>query len=122
MTIDPKWRFIIGLIVTTAIGVSSGAVVLTNAIPADWIKPAVAWCGIIAFIGSAAQTTISGLGMSSQSRNAAAAQGNTVVVQTNSPEGAAGVANRLAAMPEVNKVVATQQLADAAPSPKVVSQ
>lgn len=97
MTIDPKWRFIIGLAVTFAIGVSSGAVGLTNAIPADWIKPAVAWCGIIAFLGSAAQTAISGLGMSNQSRIAAAA-----------------------AVPEVKSITTTQALADATPSDKVV--
>lgn len=121
LTIDPKWRFIIGLVVTTAIGVSSGALVLTNAIPADFIKPVTAWCGIIAFIGSAAQTTISAMGMSTQSRNASAVTPNTVVVQTNSAADAAGVANKIAAIPEVNKVVAPQNVADAA-GPKVVSQ
>jgi hypothetical protein len=121
-TIDPKWRFVIGLVVTTAIAISTGTLVLTNAIPAYWIKPFTAWCGIIAFVGSAAQTGISGLGMSTQSRNAAATTPNTVVVQANSAADAAGVANKLAAMPEVNKVVAEQKLADAAPSPKVVSQ
>ena len=63
MTIDPKWRFIIGLLVTLAIGVSQGAVQLAHAIPADWIPIAVAWAGIIAFTGSAAQTGISALGM-----------------------------------------------------------
>jgi hypothetical protein len=98
MSIDPKWRFAIGLFVTFAIGVSSGALVLTNAIPADWIKPVTAWCGIIAFIGSAAQTTISGLGMSSQSRIAAAAS-----------------------LPEVKAMVTTADVAQAAPSDKVVS-
>jgi hypothetical protein len=97
MTIDPKWRFIIGLAVTFAIGVSSGAVALTNAIPADWIKPAVAWCGIVGFLGSAAQTAISGLGMSSQSRLAAAAT-----------------------LPEVKRIVTTQDVADVTPSEKVV--
>lgn len=97
MTIDPKWRFIFGLVITFAIGVSSGAVVLTNAIPVDWIKPAIAWCGIIAFVGSAAQTTISGFGMTSQSRLAAAAT-----------------------LPEVKSIVTTQAVADATPSDKVV--
>src|SRR5580698_1503755 len=98
MSIDPKWRFAIGLMVTVAIGVSSGALVLTNAIPADWIKPVTAWCGIIAFVGSATQTTISGLGMTSQSRIAAAAS-----------------------LPEVKQIVATPETANAAPSDKVVS-
>jgi hypothetical protein len=73
MTIDPLWRFLIGLAVTTAIGISQGAVQLTHAIPGDWIPATEAWCGIIAFVGSAATTTISGLGMTSQSRIAAAA-------------------------------------------------
>ena len=72
-TIDPKWRFIIGLFVTTAIGISQGAVSLTNAIPDFAIKPVVAWCGLIAFVGSAATTAISGLGMTSSSRIAGAA-------------------------------------------------
>ena len=91
MNIDPKWRFAIGLMVTFAIGVSSGAVVLTNAIPGDWIKPATAWCGIIAFIGSAAQTTISGLGMTATSRVAAAAS-----------------------LPDVKQIVTTKEIAQAA--------
>ena len=73
MNIDPKWRFIIGLCVTFAIGVSQGTVSLTNAIPDFAIKPVVAWCGLIAFIGSAATTAISGLGMTSSSRIASAA-------------------------------------------------
>jgi hypothetical protein len=98
MTIDPKWRFIIGLVVTVAIGVSSGALVLTNAIPMDWIKPVTAWCGIIAFVGSATQTTISGLGMTNQSRIAGAA-----------------------AVSEVKAIVTTPDTAQAAPSDKVVS-
>jgi hypothetical protein len=98
MTIDPLWRFLIGLAVTTAIGISQGAVQLTHAIPGDWIPATEAWCGIIAFVGSAATTTISGLGMTSQSRIAAAAS-----------------------LPEVQKIVATPAAASAAPSEKVVS-
>jgi len=97
MTIDPKWRFIIGLLVTTAIGISTGAVTLTHAIPAVWIPAAVAWCGIIAFVGSAAQTTISGLGMGTQNRIAAAAS-----------------------LPDVKTIVTTPEVASAAPSDKVV--
>jgi hypothetical protein len=98
MSIDPKWRFILGLLITTAIGVSSGALVLTNAIPVEWIKPVTAWCGIIAFVGSAAQTTISGLGMGSQARIAAAAS-----------------------LPEVKQIIAAPETAKAAPSDKVTS-
>lgn len=99
MNIDPKWRFAIGLLVTFAIGVSQGTVVLTNAIPADWIKPVAAWCGILAFIGSAAQTTISGLGMSVSSRVAAAES-----------------------LTQVKQIVTTKEVADATTSDKVVSK
>lgn len=97
MNLDPKYRFAIGLIVTIAIGVSQGTVQLTNLIPADWIKPAVAWCALIAFIGSSVTTTISGFGMSSQNRIAAAAS-----------------------LPEVKAIVTTPEVAQAAPSNKVV--
>ena len=109
MNIDPKYRFLIGLAVTFAIGVSSGAVALTNAIPADWIKPAVAWCGIIAFIGSAAQTGISALGMTNQSRLAA---GQPVPIEQK--------IESFAHNPEVKQIVTTQTLADATTSEKVV--
>ena len=51
--IDPVVRFWIGAIVTAAIGVTQGTLVLTGAIPAEWIHPVTAWCGIIAFFGSA---------------------------------------------------------------------
>ena len=98
MNIDPKWRFIIGLCVTFAIGVSQGTVSLTNAIPGDFIKPVVAWCGILAFLGSAATTAISGIGMTSTSRIAAAAND-----------------------PNVQKIVTTPEIANATPSNKVVS-
>ena len=98
-TIDPWVRFMISIFVTLAIGVTQGAVSLTNAIPDIWIKPVVAWCGILAFIGSAANTAISGLGMSSQSRIAAAAS-----------------------LPEVKSIVTTPAVASAAPSDKVISK
>ncbi len=99
MTLDPKWRFAIALLVTAAIGVSQGTLVLTGAIPADWVKPVTAWCGIIAFIGSAVQTTLSGLGTTTQSRIAGAA-----------------------ALPEVKTIVTTEAVANATPSDKVVSK
>jgi hypothetical protein len=98
MSIDPKWRFAIGLMVTLAIGISQGAVQLTHAIPSDWIPIAVAWCGIIAFVGSAATTTISGLGMGTQSRIDAAAS-----------------------LPQVKAILTEPPVATAAPSDKVVS-
>ena len=97
--IDPKWRFVIGIIVTLAIGITQGTVSLTNAIPGEYIKPIVAWCGIIAFIGSFIQTSISAAGMTSSSRIAAAA-----------------------AVPEVQKIVTTEAIANAAPSEKVVAK
>ena len=97
-TIDPWLRFVISLCVTLAIGVTQGAVSLTNAIPDVWIKPTVAWCGILAFVGSAANTAISGLGMTSQSRISAAAS-----------------------LPEVSKIVASPEVAAVVPSTKVVA-
>ena len=72
LTLSPGARFCIGLGITLAIGISSGAVVLTNAIPADLIKPVTAWAGIIAFLGSAAQTGLQGLGMTTANKVAAA--------------------------------------------------
>jgi hypothetical protein len=95
--VDPTVRFWISVVVTLAIGVSSGTLVLTNAIPADYIKPVTAWCGIIAFIGSAVMSTLSGMGMTTQSRLASAA-----------------------ADPSVKAIVTSAPVADAAPSDKVV--
>jgi hypothetical protein len=97
MSIDPKWRFLISIIVTIAIGISQGTLVLTNAIPAAYIPIVAAWCGIIAFIGSAVNTTISGMGMSTQSRIDAAAS-----------------------LPEVKAIVTAPPVAAATPSEKVV--
>ncbi len=62
-------QFWTGIIITLAIGVSSGALVLTNAIPADWIKPVTAWCGIIAI-----QTGTIGLSSTVAGRLSGAAQ------------------------------------------------
>jgi len=72
LTLSPGARFLIGVIITTAIGISTGAVQLAHAIPAPWIPVAVAWCGVIAFVGSAAQTGLQGLGMSNANKVAAA--------------------------------------------------
>ena len=94
---DPATRFWIGIVVTVAIGVSSGTLVLTNAIPTNFIQPVTAWCGIIAFVGSAITTTFNGLGMTTQSRLASAAS-----------------------VPEVKSIVTTQAIAEIAPSEKVV--
>ena len=102
MTIDPKWRFIIGLCVTLAIGISQGAVQLAHAIPADAIPSVVAWSGIIAFVGSAATTTLSGLGMSNSNRIAAAAAVPEVkTIITTSPEQANAGGDKVITPPKV---------------------
>jgi hypothetical protein len=71
--IDPLIRFWIGITVTVAIGVTQGTLVLSGAIPADWIKPVTAWCGIVAFLGSAFLTTLAGNGATTSSRVSSAA-------------------------------------------------
>ncbi len=95
--IDPTVRFWIGVVGTFAIAISSGTLVLTNAIPTDWIPIVTAWCGIIGFATSALLTTLNGMGMTTQSRLASAA-----------------------ADPAVKAIVTTQAEAAAAPSDKVV--
>jgi len=70
---DPTTRFWIGVLVTIAIGVSSGTLVLTDAIPVEFIKPVTAWCGIIAFVGSSIMTALNGLATTNSSRIASAA-------------------------------------------------
>lgn len=96
--VDPIVRFWIGVGVTLAIGISSGTVHLTGAIPHDWILPATSWCSILAFVGSSVLTGLNGLAATTQSRLASAA-----------------------AIPEVKTIVTTNaQMADAA-GPKVVS-
>lgn len=96
--IDPVVRFWIGVVVTIAIGISSGALVLTHAIPVDWIPVVTAWCGIISFTGSAILTALNGMATTDQSRLASAA-----------------------AIPEVRAIVTTSSaMADAA-GPKVVT-
>ena len=99
MIIDPNIKFIIGLAITLAIGISQGYVALTHAIPDLWIPIVTAWAGIIAFVGSAAQTTLQGFGTTTQSRVSAAAS-----------------------LPEVKSIVTTRAVADAAPNTKVVSK
>ena len=113
MTIDPKWRFIIGLLVTLAIGVSQGAVQLAHAIPADWIPIAVAWAGIIAFTGSAAQTGISALGMTVPAVNRL--RHHPLRWLSKPPRQSNGDSrNAIAAIPEVIKVAAPAPVAAAA--------
>ena len=71
--IDPVARFWIGIVITIAIGVSQGTLVLTNAIPADWIPYVTTWCGIIAFVGSSVLTALNGAASTTSSRIASAA-------------------------------------------------
>lgn len=73
MYIDPKFRFAVALIVFVAVGISQGAVNLAHAIPGEWIPVAVAWCGIIAFVGTGITTVMSGMGMTVTSRIGSAA-------------------------------------------------
>ena len=96
--IDPKIRFWFGIAVTIAIAISQGTLALTNAVPADLIPYVTAWCGILAFVGSAILTALNGAATTTQSRLASAAS-----------------------LPEVKSIVTTQAMADATPSlPKVV--
>lgn len=112
MTVDPKYRLIISLIVTMAIGITQGTVSLTDAIPADLIKPVVAWCGIIAFIGSSVNTIISALGTTNTSRLAAA---EPVPLP-------AKLDALMANHPEVKRVETTPVIAAATLSPNVVKE
>ena len=79
-------QFWFSIAITLAIGVSSGALVLTNAIPGDWIKPVTAWCGIIAFIGSSIQTGQIGMNSTVAGRLSGAAQVTGVKVIHVTPE------------------------------------
>jgi hypothetical protein len=103
MTLSPTTRFVIGVFITTAIGISTGAVQLTHAIPDSSIPVVVAWAGIFAFIGSAVQTGLQGLGMTNASKVAAA--------QTLPSDQKIAVA---AAAPEVQQIVTTPEIARAA--------
>lgn len=60
MSVDPKISFVLGIITTIALAISTGTVHLTNAIPEAWIPTVVAWNGIIAFIGTAVMTALAG--------------------------------------------------------------
>lgn len=103
LTLSPGARFIIGIMITAAIGISAGTVQLTHAIPEKWIPIVVAWSGIIAFIGSAVQTGLQGIGMTNANRSAAAA--SLPVDQKIA---------LAASEPEVKQIVTTTALAQAA--------
>ena len=71
--INPGVVFWVSFLVTIAIGVSTGTLVLTNAVPAIYVPAVTAWCGIGAFIGSAFLMALARAGSGTQSRLAAAA-------------------------------------------------
>ena len=60
MQFNPKIGFILGILVTIEIAVSSGALSLTHAVPAAWIPTVTAWSGILAFTGSTVLTFLHG--------------------------------------------------------------
>ena len=103
LTLSPGARFAIGILITAAIGISAGTVHLTHAIPDAWIPAVVAWSGIIAFIGSAIQTGLQGLGMTTTSKIAAAS--------TLPSDQKIAIA---ASAPEVQQIVTTREIAQAA--------
>lgn len=103
LTLSPTTRFVIGIVITAAIGISAGTVHLTDAIPSAWIPAVVAWSGIIAFVGSAIQTGLQGLGMSNVSKVAAAQSlpaDQKIALAANTPE--------------VQQIVTTREIAQAA--------
>jgi len=60
MQFTPKIGFVLGILVTIEIAVSSGTLSLTHAVPADWIPSVTAWSGILAFMGSTVLTFLHG--------------------------------------------------------------
>jgi hypothetical protein len=60
MQFNPKIGFILGILVTIEIAVSSGTLSLTHAVPAAWIPTVTAWSGILAFTGSTVLTFLHG--------------------------------------------------------------
>ena len=71
--VDPTIRFWIGLVVTIAVAISQGTLVLTNVVPAELIPYFTAWFGVIAFVGSALMTALNGAATTTQSRALSAA-------------------------------------------------
>lgn len=60
--------------------------------------------------------------LNSRKQAVTTAQPNTIIVETNSPEAAKSAANASAAIPGVQKVVATQSIADTTSSDKIVAK
>lgn len=57
---DPKWVFYLGIAVTIETAIGQGSVSLTNVVPASWAPYIVGWCSLLAFIGTAVMTALSG--------------------------------------------------------------
>ena len=61
MSVDPKITFWLGVAVTIATAIGGGTVTLTNLIPADWIPFVTGWTNLIAFVGTAILTALTGI-------------------------------------------------------------
>ncbi len=60
MQFNPRIGFVLGILVTIEIAVSSGTLSLTHAVPPAWIPAVTAWSGILAFMGSTVLTFLHG--------------------------------------------------------------
>ena len=60
MQFNPRIGFVLGILVTIEIAVSSGTLSLTHAVPPAWIPTVTAWSGILAFVGSTLLTFLHG--------------------------------------------------------------
>jgi hypothetical protein len=60
MEVSPKISFWVGVAVVIEQAIGTGAVNLSNAIPADWIPSVVAWNNILGFVGSTFMTIAAG--------------------------------------------------------------
>ena len=98
MHFDPVTRFWVGIVVTVAIAISQGTIVLTDAVPENLIPHLVAWSGILAFVGSALLTALNAAASTNTSRLASAA-----------------------AIPEVSSIVTTSRKMADDNGPKVVA-
>lgn len=97
-SVSPKVIFWISFFVTLGTGISGGAVHLTNIVPPAYMDGVTAWVSLGVFIGSTFLTMATAAGMTKQS-----------------------VLSAAAAVPEVQRIVTTPELADALPSEKVVA-
>ena len=64
MKVNPNISFWLGVITTIMIGISSGAVKLTNVVPTDWIPYVLGWTSLFAFVNSAVLTALHGVSSS----------------------------------------------------------